>query len=66
MIGIIAALPPMYRDVIVLRYSSKFDNDKIASILGITENNVRQRLYRGKKMLQEAVEKMEAQKGESD
>lgn len=58
-LDILKKLPEKYRDVFLLKYSSRLDNSEIADILGISEGNVRQRLLRGKEMVQEAVNNLE-------
>ena len=40
-------------------YSDNMDNDEIAKVLNITEGTIRQRLSRGKIMIQEALNKRE-------
>ena len=58
-LDIIKNLPVKYRDVFLLKYSNKMENREIAEILRITEGNVRQRLSRGKEMIQEAINNLE-------
>jgi RNA polymerase sigma-70 factor (ECF subfamily) len=60
-LDILKNLPVKYRDVFLLKYSSKLDNDEIADILEISEGALRQRLARGKEMIQEAVNRLEDQ-----
>ena len=50
----IAALPPRYRSVLLLRYDCGYSNAEIANILDTTEPNVR-------KLIQRAKEKLSAQ-----
>jgi RNA polymerase sigma factor (sigma-70 family) len=40
------SLPDKYKDVIFLKYIEHKNNEEIADILGISEDNVRQRLSR--------------------
>ena len=47
----IKKLPEAYRDAFFLRHVYGFDNDEIAEMFGITEENVRQRLSRARKMI---------------
>ena len=47
----IAALEPMYRDVILLKFSAGFHTREIAQMLSISAAAVRQRISRAKKML---------------
>lgn len=58
-LDIIKKLPVKYRDVFLLKYSSKMENREIAELLRISEGNVRQRLSRGKEMIQEAINNLE-------
>lgn len=58
-LDILKNLPVKYRDVFLLKYSSKLENNEIAELLRISEGNVRQRLSRGKEMIQEAIDNLE-------
>lgn len=58
-LDILRNLPVKYRDVFLLKYSSKMENREIAELLRISEGNVRQRLSRGKEMIQEAINNLE-------
>ena len=58
-LDILKDLPVKYRDVFLLKYSNNLDNGEIAKLLNITEGNVRQRLSRGKTMIQQALNKQE-------
>lgn len=51
----INGLPEKYRSVFVLKYYHGYDNGEIASILEISEDTVRQRIFRGKKLLAEKL-----------
>lgn len=51
----INGLPENYRSVLVLKYYHGYDNEEISSILKISEDNVRQRISRGKKLLAERL-----------
>lgn len=44
-------LPPLYREVMNLKYVNDLDNKTIAKLLGIEEASVRKRISRGKEML---------------
>lgn len=57
-LDILKNLPEKYRDIFLLKYSNNFENKEIAQILGITEGNVRQRIARGKVLIQEALEQL--------
>lgn len=50
-------LKPIYGDVLILRYYYDMKTDEIASSLGITPENVKIRLHRGKAMLKELMER---------
>lgn len=58
-LDILKNLPVKYRDVFLLKYSSHMENKEIAQVLRITEGNVRQRLARGKEMIQKAINSLE-------
>lgn len=58
-LDILRCLSVKYRDVFLLKYSGNMDNDEIAKVLNITEGTIRQRLSRGKIMIQEALNKRE-------
>ena len=58
-LDILRRLPVKYRDVFLPKYSDNMDNDEIAKVLNITEGTIRQRLSRGKIMIQEALNKRE-------
>ena len=47
----VKALPPKYKDVILLRFYFDMDNEAIAKQLGITESTVRSRLMRARAKL---------------
>jgi len=54
-LNVLKNLPDKYRDVFLLKYSVGLGNKEIARMLGISEENVRQRLVRGKAIVQEAI-----------
>lgn len=58
-LDILKNLPVKYRDIFILKYSSKLDNDEIAELLNISEGTIRQRLSRGKEMIQKAINNLE-------
>lgn len=60
---ILKDLPVKYRDVFLLKYANEMDNDEIAKLLKLSEGTVRQRLSRGKSMIQEAMNKREKEHG---
>ncbi len=55
----IAALPPRYREVLLLRYDCGYSNVEIADILDMTEPNVRKVIQRAKEKLGSMLTKME-------
>jgi RNA polymerase sigma-70 factor (ECF subfamily) len=55
-VEILKHLPALYRDVLLLKYSNCYSNKEIASVLNISEVTVRQRISRGKKMVQSRLE----------
>lgn len=52
----INSLPVNYAVVLRMRYSQGFSDEEIAKILGITKENVRSRVMRGKRKLQKLLE----------
>lgn len=58
-LDILKNLPVKYRDVFLLKYSSRLENKEIAAILRITEGTVRQRIARGKVLIEEALKELE-------
>ena len=56
---ILKNLPVMYRDVFLLKYSSRLENKEIARMLRISEANVRKRIERGKAMVQDMLDGLE-------
>ena len=63
--GLIKQLKPMYADVLILKYYYDMKGEEIASSLGITLENVKIRLHRGKAMLKEAMERENEYDGQS-
>ena len=58
-LDILIGLPVKYRDVFLLKYSNNLENSEIAEMLRISEGTVRQRLFRGKIMIQQAINNLE-------
>lgn len=52
----IEELPDIYKEVLILKYSSEFSNTEIAEILEISEMNVRKRISRGRKLLKQRLD----------
>lgn len=58
--GAMAALPPRYREVLLLKYYNGYDNGEIAKFLDTTPENVRQIIFRAKgKLAAELAERGE-------
>lgn len=51
-------LPVKYRDVFLLKYASGMENKEIAELLRISEGAVRQRISRGKEILEKALKEL--------
>lgn len=64
-LDILKNLPIKYRDVFLLKYSSRMENNEIAKMLGISEGNVRQRLARGKEKIQKEINRLEGKNDEA-
>jgi RNA polymerase sigma-70 factor (ECF subfamily) len=54
---VVATLPPKYRSVYLMREVEHMDTRETADCLDLTESNVKVRLHRAKKMLQEEIER---------
>lgn len=52
---IIEHMPPLYKEILLLKYVNELDDAVIASLLGIKEESVRKRIYRGKKLLKKEL-----------
>jgi RNA polymerase sigma-70 factor (ECF subfamily) len=57
--GAIAALPPHYRTVIILRYMDEFSYEEISQTLNLPLNTVRTHLRRAKEQLKIKMENSE-------
>lgn len=57
-LNILRNLPEKYREVFLLKYSSHMENDEIAAVCGIKEATVRQRIARGKKIIEEKLNEL--------
>lgn len=64
-INAIEQLPLNYSTVLRLKFSQGYENSEIAQILEISEDNVRQRIARGRKKLSEILNNMEESNFES-
>ncbi len=55
----IAKLPLRYRQIFQMKYGFGYSNKEIAEVLNIREGTLRQRIARGKNLLQDILEEME-------
>ena len=60
-LDILKNLPIKYRDVFLLKYSSKLENREIADLLDISQGTLRQRIARGKEIIQKAIVNLESE-----
>ena len=58
-LDILKNLPVKYRDIFLLKYSAHMENSEIARLCGIQEGTVRQRISRGKILIEKALNKPE-------
>jgi len=56
MARLLAKINHGYADILALKYTYEYTNDEIASMLSISEENVRKRLERAKKALKKIIE----------
>lgn len=56
-LDILKNLPVKYRDILLLKYSSHLENSEIARLCGIQEGTVRQRISRGKLLIEGELHK---------
>lgn len=56
-LDVLKNLPVKYRDIFLLKYSANLENSEIAKLCGIQEGTVRQRIARGKVLIEEALGK---------
>ena len=52
----VVALPPVFKDVIILFYYHGYNTKEISEILNVVEGTVRSRLHRARGMLKERLE----------
>ena len=64
MLDILKNLPPKYRDIFLLKYSTHLENWEIARICGLREGTIRQRIARGKRLIEKELEKIK--KGDTE
>ena len=65
-LDILKNLPEKYRDVFLLKYSAEMENSEIAKVCGIKEATVRQRIARGKVLIENEIRNLEASRHETD
>jgi RNA polymerase sigma-70 factor (ECF subfamily) len=53
---LIGGLPPLYREVLVLRHQEGMDYSGMADSLGLPEGTVKNRLFRAREMLRKKME----------
>lgn len=58
-LDILKNLPLKYRDVFMLKYVNHMENREIAEVCGILEGTVRQRIARGKLIIEQKIREME-------
>lgn len=58
-LDILKKLPIKYRDIFLLKYSANLENSEIARLCGIQEGTVRQRIARGKLLIESELQKLE-------
>lgn len=58
-LDILKNLPEKYKDIFLLKYSADMENREIAKVCGIKEGTVRQRLARGKVLIENELKKLE-------
>lgn len=51
-------LPDMYRLPLSLKYTNQYSLKEISEMLNISETNVKQRIFRAKKMLEEEIKRL--------
>ena len=65
-LDILKNLPEKYKEVFLLKYSAEMENSEIAKICGIKETTVRQRIARGKVLIENEIRNLEASRHETD
>jgi RNA polymerase sigma-70 factor (ECF subfamily) len=56
----LASLPPLYREILILRHHEGLDYDSMAQVLQIPEGTVKIRLFRARNLMQEKLSGIEA------
>jgi RNA polymerase sigma-70 factor (ECF subfamily) len=52
---LIASLPESYRGVLMLKYDNGYSTKEIAQMLGLSEENVKKRIQRARKKLEQVM-----------
>lgn len=65
-LDVLKNLPVKYRDIFLLKYAAQLENREIAEMCGIQEVTVRQRIARGKALLEDALRKPEENENGTD
>lgn len=65
-LDILKNLPAKYRDIFLLKYSSHLENSEIARLCGIQEGTVRQRISRGKVLIEKELNELEVETHEKN
>lgn len=58
-LNILKSLPEKYKDIFLLKYSAELENSEIAKVCGIKEATVRQRIARGKVLIENEIRSLE-------
>lgn len=59
LVSLLDRMPEGYRSVLLLKYDNGYSTAEVASLLGLTEENVKKRLQRAKRKLEELLSKEE-------
>lgn len=62
---LLQALPPLYREVLLLRHAEDLSVEQIASALGLPEGTVKIRLFRAREMMRAKWEAVSGEKNET-
>lgn len=60
----ILSLPLTYRQIFIMKYVGGYSNKEIGEILNVRQSTLRQRILRGKKILEQILKEMEVHVGE--
>lgn len=65
-LDVLKNLPTKYRDIFLLKYSAQLETNEISRIYGIREGTVRQRIARGKQMIEKALRELEENENDAN